>query len=132
MASSTMRIEIEAIHNANDEVFYATFPNARPSPRSAQVEAEHLRRFPLPPVDLSLVPLLLPEDDCPPLQLGMPVGTVGDEAVPQLAGVYAYHDPNSSYAYFPPQMPQQSIWTQVRRLFLGFSSVLMRGSSRRG
>ncbi|KAJ6508049.1 hypothetical protein C8R47DRAFT_1066013 [Mycena vitilis] len=72
----------------------ATFPDARPSPRSAQVEAEHARIF----APRELKPFVA----APPLQLGFGFG------LPLAGAEYAYPDPGESWAFYAPQVQPQS------------------------
>ncbi|KAF7357900.1 hypothetical protein MVEN_00836300 [Mycena venus] len=81
---------IQAIQAANDEIFYATFPDARPSPaRQAQVEAEHARIFGA--LDIHHCPVDVP-------------GAVNP--LNYAGGVYEYPDPNS-WAFFGQGQQQQ-------------------------
>ncbi|KAJ7247302.1 hypothetical protein C8J57DRAFT_1475830, partial [Mycena rebaudengoi] len=87
---------MDAIQAAHDELFYATFPDARPSPRSARVEQEHAQIY-----ASGLLPAL-----CPPGEHngGMqPVLSYG-------APTYDYADPDvygygAAAAYMEPTMP---------------------------
>ncbi|KAJ6507369.1 hypothetical protein C8R47DRAFT_91860 [Mycena vitilis] len=94
--STSTGVDMEAILAAHDEVFYATFPDARPSPRSAQVEAEHARIF----APRELKPFVA----APPLQLGFGVGF----GLPLAGAEYAYPDPGESWAFYAPQVQPQS------------------------
>ncbi|KAJ6538795.1 hypothetical protein DFH09DRAFT_1368709, partial [Mycena vulgaris] len=92
---------MDAIHRHHDELFYATFPDARPGPHTARAEAEHARIF-APP---DLVGALTVPSPCSPVSV---TATAPHGAAPPLDyGVvgreYAYPDPANSYAYFGPQ-----------------------------
>ncbi|KAJ7678673.1 hypothetical protein B0H17DRAFT_1078023 [Mycena rosella] len=82
---------MEAILEAQNEVFYATFPDARPGPRSARAEAEHARLWAPPElaVELGGTPLSLP-GAAPPLDYGGP-------------REYQYADPATSEYYLNPR-----------------------------
>ncbi|KAJ7467064.1 hypothetical protein FB451DRAFT_1401917 [Mycena latifolia] len=100
---------MDAILRQYDEVFYATFPDARPGPRSARAEAEHARLYGPPELAASLtISALDPDLACPPLTTTMPM----QGAVPPLEyganREYAYPDPMTSSAYFTPQTPYWS------------------------
>ncbi|KAJ7282614.1 hypothetical protein C8J57DRAFT_1295844, partial [Mycena rebaudengoi] len=87
---------MDAIQAAHDELFYATFPDARPNRRSARVEQEHAQIY-----GFGLLPV-----SCPPGELN------GGGMVPVLsyaAPTYDYADPDvygygAAVAYMEPTM----------------------------
>ncbi|KAJ7162195.1 hypothetical protein C8R46DRAFT_1193951 [Mycena filopes] len=89
-------MKMEEIMAHHDDLFYATFPDARPSPRSKQVEAEHARMF--APPELSLV--------VEPLHDAHPLLAYGFEG-----GEYAYPDPQG-WAFLPSVWPSAAAASQ--------------------
>ncbi|KAJ6594544.1 hypothetical protein B0H19DRAFT_1247206 [Mycena capillaripes] len=92
---------MDEILAANDEVFYATFPAARPTAQSKQVEVEHALLY-APPDIKAQVQVQVPQcvavvpDAAPPLSYGV------------AGGEYAHPDVNSWAFYgYPRQIPPQ-------------------------
>jgi hypothetical protein len=87
---------MDAIQAAHDELFYATFPDARPSRCSARAEQEHAQMF-----GLGLLPVL-----CPPGEYNGGMVLVLSYG----AETYAYADPDvygysAATAYMEPTKP---------------------------
>ncbi|KAJ7092086.1 hypothetical protein B0H15DRAFT_186993 [Mycena belliarum] len=109
---------MEDIHRAYDDLFYATFPDARPSPRSREAEAAHAALYAPPELQAALprlarkpTPVPLPPS---PQHLALKhpnpsaQGTDAQtqtHAAPRPPGrEYDFADPAAHYAYYGPPL----------------------------
>ncbi|CAK5265819.1 unnamed protein product [Mycena citricolor] len=98
------RSRMDELYAASDELFYKTFPAARPTPQSARVEAEHARMF--APHRMTTSSLAV-SSTCPAPIATSPSSPYSAVHAPTQ---YAPQDPRFPHTFLPPPNPENPMF----------------------